>query len=254
MRIVLFFVVAIAPLVFLSNKGGRNQPTTGAPFENSSPACGECHSGGNFTPALSLTLKDTLGNVVNAYQPNQNYTLEMQVSSSTGSPKGYGFQAVLVDEANVQAGSFVSLGDKVRKLTLQNRVYLTQISPITSGLFTARWKAPAEAKNLKLYIAGLVTNSNGSTSGDKGTFTSFPILPSITSQTEEAPTWQVNVSVSGNTLSWDTDVQKAEVIDLSGRRIAAGQGSSLTLPAVSPGFYVLQLQQDGQRKSIKFVF
>lgn len=252
MRIFIAVITTLTCLVCLSNKGGRNQPTTGASFENSAPACAECHSGGSYQPTLAITLKDSLGNVVDAYRPNSAYTLEMQVGSLSGNPKTYGFQAVMVDEAGVQAGSFVSLGDKVRKLTLQNRVYLTQISPVASGLFTAKWQAPAEGKPLKLYIAGLATNNNNNTSGDKGAYTSFDLSPQLTA-TEEKTVEDDAIYINGRQISWTTYAQHVMLYDQNGRLLQKTSGKLLEIPLAQPGLYILVLDFGGKTKSHKLI-
>lgn len=253
MRLYWILLLFLTVVVFSSNKGGRNQPTTGAPFENSGNACAQCHAGGNFTPTISLTIKDSLGNVVDKYKANDTYTLEMKIGSTTGNPQAYGFQAVLVDEANAQAGSFTTLGEKVRKLTLQNRVYLTQISPLASGLYTAKWKAPETAKNLKLYIAGLATNNNGGTSGDKGTFTSFNIAPVITSNIEENPAEALSIRVQGNILSWNIEADQAILYDAWGRMVSKASGTEMMVPFAVPGFYILQHTRGKNSKSLKII-
>lgn len=252
MRIALTLISVFSGMVFLSNKGGRNQPTTGAPFENSAPACAECHSGGSYQPTIALTLKDSLGNVVSGYKPNSTYTLEMQLGSSLGAPKSYGFQAVLVDETGVQAGSFVALGEKVRKLTLQNKVYLTQISPLESGLFTAKWQAPATEKSLTLYIAGLATNSNNNTSGDKGTFTSFDIQPQTTS-TDEAVTEEDKIFTNGDFISWQLPAEKAALYDVNGSLLQQSSGTMLEVPMGRHGMYILVLTRAGKSQSYKLI-
>lgn len=251
MRITFIFLLTATCLVFLSNKGGRNQACTGAPFENNSKACAECHSGGNFTPSISYVLRDSLGNAVDSYQPGSTYNLEMTIGATVGTPKTYGFQAVLVDDNNAQAGTFVSLGDKVRKLTLSNRTYLTQISPLASGLFTAKWKAPSEAKNLHLYISGLATNGNNNTSGDKATTSAFTLAAGITA-TNNYEVQKPEIAVNGNTIRWNVNAEKAEVFDMAGRSITIGSGQELTMPSVIPGIYILALSFEGQTKTIKF--
>ncbi|MBK8850529.1 MAG: T9SS type A sorting domain-containing protein [Saprospiraceae bacterium] len=252
MRIAIALFSIFSCLVFLSNKGGRNQPTTGASFENSAPACAECHSGGSYQPTLAIALKDSLGNEVDAYRPNSTYTLEMQIASTSGNPKTYGFQAVMVDEAGVQAGSFVSLGDKVRKLTLQNRVYLTQISPVASGLFTAKWQAPAVGKPLKLYIAGLATNNNNNTSGDKGAYTSFDLSPQLVA-TEDETVEENPIYINGRYISWSTYAQNVRLYDQSGRLLQKTSGNLLEIPLAQPGLYILVLDCDGKTKSHKLI-
>ncbi|MBK8700472.1 MAG: T9SS type A sorting domain-containing protein [Saprospiraceae bacterium] len=236
-----FGLFIILPLiVMLANKGGRNQATTGAPFQNSSPACASCHSGGNYQPVISFFLKDSLGNIVPGYTPGATYNLEMRISSSSGSPKAYGFQAVMVNNANAQSGTFTSLGEKVRKLTLQNRTYLTQLSPLTSGVFTAKWLAPSQAEPATLFIAGLAVNENNNTNGDKGTFTSFAVNPLLVSNTEISTEKAVRVRLENCQLFFSEEADQLLCYDLQGKLMLKGKGSQLDVSSLSPGTYVIQ--------------
>ena len=91
----LTFLGCTSWLLFSSVSGGRaagGQDKTGSPV--SSGTCSGCHSGGSFGASVAATLKDVGGNVVTSYVPGDTYTLEIQVSNSTGSPAGYGAQAV----------------------------------------------------------------------------------------------------------------------------------------------------------------
>ena len=63
-----------------------------------------------LTPSISYVLRDSLGNTVDSYQPGSTYNLEMTIGATVGTPKTYGFQAVLVDDNNAQAGTFRESG------------------------------------------------------------------------------------------------------------------------------------------------
>ena len=81
---------------------------TGAPFD--AGYCNNCHGGGNFTPQVSLQLLDQASQPVTTYVAGVSYTLNINVSTSTGLTPNtrYGFQVVAVRGAgNVNAGAAI---------------------------------------------------------------------------------------------------------------------------------------------------
>jgi hypothetical protein len=243
--VVILFSVFVS-LIFLSNKGGRNQATTGAPFENSAPACANCHSGGSYDPKIDVVLKDASNTEVSSYVADQEYTIEMKISS-TGNPVNYGFQAVIVDKDAMQAGSFTTLGDKVRKLTLANRTYLTQVSPRADGIFTAKWKAPASDTSI-VYIAGLATNNNSGTGGDKSKFTSIKLNKSGLSATSEPNLKSVSLlqsNIVSNELNFIKEVDRFSLYDMNGNVILKNENDK-NISQIPAGIYIVNYKNNGK--------
>ncbi len=243
---IILVLIVFGSLILLSNKGGRNQESTGAPHENNKFACAECHSGGTFTPELEVVLKDQNNTKVDQYIAGNEYTIEMKITSSTGKPTYYGFQAVMVDQNQNQAGSFLSLGDKVRKLTLSERTYLMQISPRPDGLFTAKWKATPE-DTATIYIAGLAANGNNGTGGDKTKVASFTFTKAnITAAGELADKYSklLQYNLVTEDLIFKKKVTNVAIYNLNGNAISHDQ-PNYNLSSLSPGLYVVQYKCDG---------
>jgi hypothetical protein len=250
-------LLTFAVLILISNKGGRNQATTGAPFENNSNACANCHGGGNFTPEITFKLIDGNNNIVEAYTPNESYKLEISIKSLSGNPKSYGFQAVIVDEAFNNAGKVLANGVNVRNLTIQNRTYLTQSSPKEDGIFTADWQAPDNKGDLTIYISGIATNGNNNTNGDKAVKQNFTNPKSQTSSTDIATEY---VSLLKNTTIFDNIyfnqvVTNIAIFDINGRLMIREKDSKdvLNISQFPSGIYILNYEYNGKIYSNKLI-
>lgn len=166
---------AFALIVLQSRSGGAAANNlgdrTGSPLGGAT--CSQCHSGGSFSPTVSITVKDASQNTVTSYTPGQSYTLEFNVSAGMGSPSGYGIQAVAVSSAagNVQAGTMGSATTSNTQITSHNnRSYIEHSGTSSSGNFIVNWTAPASGfGTVAIYSTGLVVNGNGGTSGDQTT-------------------------------------------------------------------------------------
>ncbi|MCB9235347.1 MAG: T9SS type A sorting domain-containing protein [Bacteroidia bacterium] len=169
----LFLLLLIIYVFSLSRNGGlafqNNQDNSGSPF--SSGSCGNCHSGGNFSPSVNLTVLDSFNNPVTSYKPNALYTLKFQMSNTVGSPAGYGLQATGLKAGNTKAGNInVAQTPNSRITSLSGRQYAEHNGVNSAGLFQFTWNAPATGSgNVTFYYTGIAANGNNSTSGDKTT-------------------------------------------------------------------------------------
>lgn len=238
-RIKICIMISIVMLVLQSNKGGRNQATTGAPFETSALACAQCHGGGSsFNPNINITMKDENDVLVSKYKPGNIYNVEIKFSSSSGSPANYGFQAVLVDKDNNQAGEILTLGEDVRKLTITSKTYLTQVKPRTDGSFKFQWKAP-DADSIKIYSAGIATNNNGGTSGDKTVRLISNIEKELASSSHESIGNDAKYKIVNNHIFFENEKQNGEIFDLNGMKLQSIEhGEKLHL--FKNGIYILK--------------
>lgn len=246
--------LSFAVFILISNKGGRNEACTGAPFENNKFACGDCHSGGSFTPEVEISLKDKNNLAVSQYVAGDEYTIEMKISSLTGKPAYYGFQAVVTDQRQKQAGEFLALGDKVRKLTFSERVYIMQISPKPDGLYTAKWKATAE-DTATVYIAGLAANGNNGTGGDKTKVASFLFTKTSATSTSDLNILKVQLlkyTLVNDVLHFTKEVRNVSVFDLNGNKVKQ-DFSDYGVYNLLPGLYVVQYNYNGQMYAEKFM-
>ncbi|HRO42219.1 MAG TPA: hypothetical protein PL009_05260 [Flavipsychrobacter sp.] len=163
-----------------------NTGYTGASFDNNL-YCSNCHSGGNFTPSVTLQLLSGATPVTN-YTPGSAYTLSINVSSSTGVTPGtaYGFQVVAVRTFNDNnAGTWGSLSStNYHSVVINGRTYVEHSSPLSSGSISIPWTAPGPGNgSVIFYAAGNVVDGMGGTTDDNATTNTLTIpvnpLPAI---------------------------------------------------------------------------
>jgi len=166
------FLALAACILFCSlNSGtayGGLGDITGSPLSTMTCSGGGCHGGGNYGTLTSIQVLDSVGNIVSTYRPGETYTLEINVSSSTGSPAGYGAQAVVLDTANAQAGDLDSIQTLNTRITSYNgRKYLEQFG-LNSGALRVRWTAPAPGTGqVTVYAAGVAVDGWGNMTDDE---------------------------------------------------------------------------------------
>ena len=138
---------------------------TGGPYNTAE--CIDCHGGGSYAPTIQVNLFDSNMNNTSAYIPGDTYKVQLVISATSGSPAGYGMQAVALNNSNQQAGNFssaISLNSQITSLS--GRQYIEQNGYNVSGVFEYNWVAPTTGTgNVKIYGVGLAVNGSG-TSGD----------------------------------------------------------------------------------------
>lgn len=196
--------VVTAILMWLANGAGPGNvqgiDRTGSPL--SPGACDACHSGGDFSPTITAELLDT-GTPVTHYQPNKNYTLRVKVTTASGSPLRYGFQAVaLTGTSNTAAGTFGTAPTGFRKTTIVGRTYVEHSSPRTNNTMDFPWTSPATlGEEIRFFAAGLAANNNSNSSGDAGVDlpTALVISP-LVSSSEELAVEKFGLKMLGNPI------------------------------------------------------
>lgn len=177
----LFIFLAGISLFLISNTNGvtvgQGLDRTGSPV--GTVQCGACHSGGSYSPTLTIQLKDLSDNLVTSYEPDSTYKLDI-VFGGTTAPR-YGYQAVaLVNSNNNNAGTLTTLNLNSKINTLNSRTYADHNGNISAQTFELQWVAPSEgAGAVSFYAAGIAANNNIGTSGDS------PVTASALSITEE---------------------------------------------------------------------
>ena len=267
---IIYKIFALAFLAFLFQSRSSGPATTlsagvtGAPGSaGDMGTCGNtgCHAGGSFSPSLSLELTDGSGNSVTEYKPGESYTLTVSISAS-GSPSGYGFQAVTLDGANANTGSWSNLGTGVQEATVGDRNYIEHSTPSSIDFFEASWTAPAAGTGeVTIYSAGTAVNLNGTSAGDgtanysltlsEGTGTSTNDLPAEISALTIAPNPVVDWAQIRVTSEISERVQ-LQILDTQGRvlrndqvQLLEGQNEwSVELTDLPKGLYFLQLMAD----------
>lgn len=158
---------------------------TGSPVGGGA-SCSPCHSGGSFTPSLTIEVKDALNNVVTSYTPGDTYTIEYTVNAASGSPAGYGFQSLAISPTggNPGAGTYGAINSPNSQITPSGgRDYFEHQGIQSAGFFSVDWTAPAAGfGQVDIYAIAVAVNGNGGTSGDQ-------VTPGTTiSLTEDVPT------------------------------------------------------------------
>lgn len=249
------------------NTGAANAgiDRTGSPFSGGQ-SCGACHNSSSMAqPTVTTTLLDASSNAVTSYTPGTQYTLEVQVNSSTAS--SYGFQAVaLLASNNSQAGSFTTLSSNTRISTLSGRKYPEQNSRSTNGTFQVKWTAPAAGSgNVKIYSVGNATNSNNSDSGDKSKFgTTLTITEQTSTGIEElsASTITLFPNPSSEFIQLNglmSNKYDLSIFDINGNQVknipanTYNPGTPIAISELTSGTFIISITGENAKKSIVFV-
>lgn len=181
-------------LVWLANNANPPNGKTGAPFDGT---CTECHGGtnpGGFDGTVDISgLPSTI-------EPNTTYPIVLTMTPTAGTPVKGGFQLVVVDGNNANAGNLASINAQTGTEFLGGREYIEHRNGKLFGggsvSWDFNWTSPATAagNTIKVYFIGNFTNNNNSDTGDKPipfsqtfSFTGPPPLSaSITSTTNVA--------------------------------------------------------------------
>ncbi len=168
-------------LLWLANSSNPPNGRTGAPFDGN---CNQCHS-----PSSALNGDVTITGLPATIMPNVVYPLQITMDATTGSPSKGGFQLVVVDGNNANAGNLTAGNAQSGTETSGGRQYLEHrgAKAFASGSVTwdFTWTAPSSASGntIKFYYIGNFTNGNNSDSGDHAVATSdtytFAGAPSV---------------------------------------------------------------------------
>jgi len=157
---------------------------TGAPGEMGA-TCGTCHSnpGAYGFVSIDIEMFTLNGTSTISYVQGNSYDIVITIGAEVGTPKAYGFQAVVLDDSNNNAGSLSAESGIISIETVNGRLYAEQNTPSTSNVFTMRWKAPTTSLDrVTFYASGTTVNLDGLRTGDSGTGTT----PAKLSVTEDA--------------------------------------------------------------------
>lgn len=261
-----FFCLLGATILFIgftSSSGGRaasaNAGNTGAPGD-ATQTCVSCHGSAAFSVTQTIGVFDTAGNSVSAYVPGQEYEITV-TNSSTGSPAGYGFQLVcLENDGNTNIGGWSNPGGNVQFATANGgREYAEHDGISSTNSFSLTWTAPAAGTgSVTLYASGNAVNNDGTTGGD-GAATSTKQLNEQGNPAGVEETASLALSVFPNPT---TDVIYLQhytgayhLYSLTGKELANGianrTGTSLDLNEFPSGIYLLKLQNGKTERIVK---
>jgi uncharacterized protein (DUF2141 family) len=156
--------LALGVLVWLANSSNPPTGVTGAPFD--SGTCNNCHGGGGYSGTVSISgLPSTI-------EPNTTYSMEITLTATSGNPSRGGYQLVVVDGNNNNAGDLITVNSQSGTEFFNGREYIEHRgSKVFSGNSVSwlfNWKSPVSAggNTIKFYFIGNFCNGNNNTSGD----------------------------------------------------------------------------------------
>lgn len=238
-------IYAVLLILFLLYSFSGNPPNanTGAPGEGN---CTSCHTPGNANFDGGVVLQGLPEVIV----PNTTYSLSVVTSVSAGSPARAGFQMVILDNANNNAGNFSNAGISSTVMNQGGKNYFEHDGSMSFNntdtvAWTVEWTAPSSiaSDSIKVYINSLLGNGGGSGNDlmvseqaaySFQTAVSLPIEVTILASNDlscfEANDGAATVSVNGGTApftyEWSNDSTTASIANLSiGRYVVTATDS-----------------------------
>lgn len=169
----LIILTVVAIVIGYGNSGSH--PTTGNGGYTGAPGdglCTQCHGGTNNALSGSVTIDGLPSTVV----AGDTYTLTVTINSSNANAIKGGFQMLILNGANQNAGTLSNPSTFTSLTALGNgKVYFghqpaQNFAGQSSMSYTVDWQAPSTVGNnpiIKFNASALLTNGNGSTSGDR---------------------------------------------------------------------------------------
>ncbi len=160
-------IIITALAILTSNSSGitRQHDATGSPL--ATIACGSCHNGGNFGTQTTVQLLDANGMAQSSYTPGQTYRIQIS-ASTTSAPAAYGYQAVILDDNEQQAGTFGTPSSNLRVSDRGGIEYVDHRQRINDNSITIEWTAPpVNTGEVSVFAVVNAVNGNGGTNGDQ---------------------------------------------------------------------------------------
>ena len=231
---------------------------TGGPLsQNGSTYCSMCHSGGSFGTDVFLTLLDENGDTITEYQPETAYTLRVAITAEGAS--AYGFQAVALDTANAQAGTYGEVPAGTAVVTVGGVDYAEHDTRDDDGTWDIPWTSPAiNTGAVSFYAAGNAVNNADGTSGDEADTTSLTVAEALGASVADVME-SINLEVSPNPaidrlrVEWSTGdfrVQRLRIVNATGQLMsqvdltASDVNLELNISDLPGGIYFVQAQAD----------
>lgn len=238
--------------------GGAQFGKTGAPGEQN---CTQCHSGNPISNS-SVSLINFSG-TNNKYIPGSTYTINVELVGAPSPTNGFEIVALRnSDHANV--GSIAITNATNTQLKSGNsRTYVTHTSSgVSSTSWNFDWTAPTNGEgDITFYLAGNISNNNGTTAGDEVHLKELVIQEDLSSAViEQDPIVDIDNSlkllnnnnyITTNLTAQESSDIKVSVLSLSGKVIYSNyeivnKGSN-TLQTIdfnqfSKGIYIINYQ------------
>lgn len=150
--------------IFISNSSNPPNGYTGAPGDS---LCTACHAPGS-PPQNGMV---TISGLPAMITPNTTYTLTVTSENPNGLAVKAGFQMVVLNANNMNAGAMSNNSPNTAIQTSGGRTYFEHSPsanyPASNTIsWTVDWTAPAGGTTITAYASNNVANGNGLTSGD----------------------------------------------------------------------------------------
>jgi hypothetical protein len=235
---------------------------TGSPV--SGGTCTNCHSGGSYSPSITLSITDNLSNPVTNYVAGVEYNLSFTITNSSGTPAGYGMQATALFANNTAAGTFSTPSSNAQIIPVSGRSYFEHNVRSTTSTFTSKWTAPSAGNGaVTFYFVGNAVNGSG-TSGDTPTAATTRTLNETLSTSDFA--FQNNIKLEQNPIKDALKISLTEryqnidleIFDISGKSIFNKKYIDVSLineeVNLSTGVYFVKLKnEDNSKATLKLV-
>jgi hypothetical protein len=263
------FILAGTAFLFLNNSSGaasvQGVDRTGSPL--SPGPCQTCHSAGAFSAGIEVDMLDN-GSPTTTYEAGKTYTLRVRATNS-GSPAGYGFQAVALNSDDDQVGSFGTPPSGFKITTLAGRDYVEQSSRRDENTLEIEWEAPAAGSgDVNVYASVVVANGMQGSGGDGSAFLNTPVtLSEVLSSTNDADGLLESMTIFPNPVgdvlqlalnSKENADYQLLISNMNGQVVynqrigltAGEQLNTIDVSQLTPGVYSLQIT-DGQMRSTR---
>jgi len=258
MNLIRVILVILAAIALIAASDGvaedQNRDRTGSP--DGSNTCVQCHNSSAFNPAVTITVRDSDGQEVDAYQADSLYDVRVMVSSLPF-PSVFGFQATALFTDGNDAGQFSDPGpavqlEEVNTPTIPSRHIVEHSQPSPVGLFTFKWTAPNSSQEVIFYASGNACNGDGDSSGDTGANSSKVLAADVTDGIYDRISllnrWEINVSEAQLTIDHALINQLSQVIvyDLKGQLVMRVDQRQIPLElnrqSLHQGIYIVYIQ------------
>ncbi len=164
--------IILSTIVLLANSSNPPNGRTGAPGDG---VCSSCHGGSNSSLDGEVMITGLPASIVS----NTTYPITVTVNNPNGNGVEGGFQWVALNASNINVGTMSNPDANSSISMFSGRAYHEHqpAQPFDSGnsiSYTVDWTAPngPDGETITFYGAGLISNGNGSTSGDRARYTS----------------------------------------------------------------------------------
>ena len=271
------FALAFLAFIFQSRSGGpatvAGLEVTGAPgsFGNLG-TCGNagCHFQEAFMPTVDIELLDG-SDPVTMYEPGKSYTVRITGTAGDGTPEGAGFQAVVLDASDSQAGSWGDVGMGAQVTDASGRSYAEHTEISSELSFELEWVAPpVSTGDVTIYSAMALVDANGNGAGDGANSATLTVSEDPGSGTNSLIREFANLSIYPNPVQNELNIEissrmsgdfELRFVDISGKvirieqiEISSGTNQrNFDVSEINKGFYLIQLCGDNHIASTEML-